>query len=56
MLSDIKKAVYQAVKKLDVEVYDRLPQVDKYPYIILTTSSSNMDRYKNSLGKANAFT
>ena len=56
MLSDIKKAVYSAIKKLDYDVYDRLPKVDKYPYIILTTSSSSTTRYKNSREKAISFT
>ena len=56
LLGDVKKAVYQAVSKTGVKVYDRLPMVDKYPYIILETSASGRRKYKNSMGRSISFT
>lgn len=45
---EIKKAVYQACVATGYKVYDYLPQVDTYPYIMLTTSNNVGTDYKNA--------
>lgn len=53
---EIKKQVYAACRASGCPVFDYLPQVDKYPYIVLTTSNNVAQRLKNAKGEAIYFT
>lgn len=45
---EIKKKIYEAITEAGLPCYDYLPQVDEYPYAMLTTSNSNDTRYKGA--------
>ena len=45
---EIKKKIYEAITNAGLPCYDYLPQVDEYPYAMLTTSNSKDTRYKGA--------
>ena len=53
---EIKKAIYKAITDTQLQCFDYLPQIETYPYAMLTTSNSKDNRYKNAKEKTLYFT